>query len=100
VISLIDGGWQTAIKEEIEPAFKQGLIEAAKLTNTWIISGGANYGVMKLVGDAVSEDLHARDSLTLLGIASWNCIADTVKDIQVCISNKKKTIMRTILVLG
>lgn len=48
-------------------------MKAAKSTNTWIISGGTDKGVMRLIGDAVAEDLHATD-LTVLGIATWGCV--------------------------
>ena len=49
-------------------------MKTAKTTKAWIITGGTNTGVMRLVGDAVAEDLNAQD-LTVLGIASWGCIA-------------------------
>ena len=55
--------------KETEKEFKFGLMKAAKATDTWIITGGLDQGVMRLVGDAVCEDLDAQD-LTLLGISS------------------------------
>ncbi len=59
--------------EEIKSAFKLGLVKAAKTTSAWILTGGTNHGVMKLVGDAVAEDLNAND-ITVLGITSWGTV--------------------------
>jgi transient receptor potential cation channel subfamily M protein 2 len=74
ILSVTGGAQQFSIDEDTKTAFKLGLMKAAKTTNAWIISGGTNKGVMRLVGDAVAEDLNAQD-LTVLGIASWGCIA-------------------------
>ena len=41
-------------------------MRAAVSTNAWIITGGSNSGVMKLVGDAVADESHKYD-LTLIG---------------------------------
>lgn len=63
------------VDESIKASFKLGLIKSAISTNAWIVTAGTNVGVSSLVGDAVEEDLHARD-LTVLGIANWGIIAD------------------------
>ena len=42
-----------------------------------IITGGTNTGVMKLVGEAVADELHKYNThLTVLGIATWGIIKD------------------------
>jgi hypothetical protein len=74
ILSVTGGAQQFSIDEDTKTAFKLGLMKTAKTTNAWIITGGTNTGVMRLVGDAVAEDLNAQD-LTVLGIASWGCIA-------------------------
>ncbi len=74
ILSVTGGAKQFSADEDIQTAFKLGLMKAAKTTNAWIITGGTNTGVMKLVGDAIAEDLNAED-LTVLGIASYGCIA-------------------------
>lgn len=59
----------------MKEAFKSGLIKAAATTGAWIISGGTNTGVMKLVGEAVASELHKYNTpLTVLGIATWGKI--------------------------
>jgi hypothetical protein len=70
ILSVTGGAQQFTINEDIKSAFKLGLMKAAKTTNAWIITGGTNFGVMKLVGDAVAEDLNA-NNLTVLGVATW-----------------------------
>ena len=74
ILSITGGSKQFSIDEGTKTAFKLGLLKAAKTTNAWIITGGTNTGVMRLVGDAVAEDLNAED-VTVLGIASYGCIA-------------------------
>ncbi len=70
IFSVTGGAQQFTINEDVKNAFKHGLMKAAKATNAWIITGGTDCGVMKLVGDAVEKDLGA-SKLTVLGIASW-----------------------------
>lgn len=48
-------------------------MKVAKATNAWIITGGTNEGVMRLVGDSVEEDLSTNNA-TVLGIATWGCV--------------------------
>ena len=73
ILSVTGGAKQFSIDEDTKTAFKLGLMKTAKTTNAWIITGGTNTGVMRLVGDAVAEDLNAQD-LTVLGIASWDVL--------------------------
>ncbi len=70
ILSVTGGAQQFTANSDIKSAFKLGLMKAAKATNAWIITGGTNFGVMKVVGDAVDQDLSAHD-LTVLGIATW-----------------------------
>jgi transient receptor potential cation channel subfamily M protein 2 len=70
ILSVTGGAQQFTCDEDTKRGFKLGLMKAAKTTNAWIITGGTNYGVMKLVGDAVAEDINAH-GLTVLGIATW-----------------------------
>ncbi len=48
----------------------RGLVKAAKTTDSWIISGGTNVGVMRLVGDAIEKDING-ESLSVIGVASY-----------------------------
>jgi hypothetical protein len=76
ILSVTGGVEILNVNEEVRSAFKLGLMKITKTTNSWIISGGLNAGVMELVGDAVVEDLDALHTCTILGIASWGIIAN------------------------
>jgi transient receptor potential cation channel subfamily M protein 2 len=78
IISVTGGAQNFTIPHRMKKAFKEGLIKAAASTGAWIITGGTNTGVMKLVGEAVAEELPKYSSdtkLTVLGIATWGKIA-------------------------
>ncbi len=76
IFSIIGGYKNFEIDKEIEKAFKIGLMKAAKTNDTWIITGGIDNGVMRLVGDAVDEDLNS-NNLTVLGIVDRKRICGT-----------------------
>jgi hypothetical protein len=73
LISVTGGARNFTINEETKIAFKKALMKVASNANAWIITGGTDTGVMKLVGDAVREDLNGNNQ-NLIGIASWNRI--------------------------
>ena len=60
------------IDENIKKAFKNGLIKASLNTKAWIITGGTDSGVNRLIGDSVKDIL---DKITVIGIANWGTIA-------------------------
>lgn len=49
ILSITGAAQNINIVEKLRSSFKVALIKAAKKTNAWIISGGTNYGVMRLV---------------------------------------------------
>ena len=76
IFSIIGGCKNCEIDKEIEKAFKAGLMKAAKINDTWIITSGIDNGVKRLVGDAVDEDLNS-NNLTVLGIVDRKRICGT-----------------------
>lgn len=74
VLSITGGSNRLLIDETTKTAFKQGLIKMSKTINAWIISGGTNCGVMRLVGDAVEQDIRS-NGLSVIGIAPWGCVS-------------------------
>ena len=63
--------WRLCARDfELSPplarAFKSGLVEAATSSRGWIVTGGTDTGVMKLVGDACLE---SHLSVPVIGIA-------------------------------
>jgi hypothetical protein len=51
----------------IAHAIKQGILNCARSQNAWIITGGTNVGVMKLVGDIIHSS-KSQTSLPLIGV--------------------------------
>ena len=79
IISVTGGAQNFQISQKIRNAFKLGLVKIATSTNTLIITGGTNTGVMKLVGEAIVESVFDMSKVTVLGIATWGVIADREK---------------------
>jgi transient receptor potential cation channel subfamily M member 2 len=76
ILSVTGGAQKFTIPHRMKKAFKRGLIKAAASTGAWIITGGTNTGVMRLVGEAVADEFHKyNQKLTVLGIATWGKIA-------------------------
>mgnify|MGYP002630676715 CR=1 FL=1 len=74
ILSVTGGAQKFTLPYRMKKAFKQGLVKAATSTGAWIITGGTNTGVMRLVGEAVADEYHKSD-LTVLGIATWGVIS-------------------------
>lgn len=85
----VTGGAQNPPMSQVEhricprkPALKvfhKGLVEAAQSTGAWIITGGTNTGVMKMVGDAIRAHSLKKENqkpLVAIGIATWGCITN------------------------
>ena len=72
IISVTGGAKKFTMSHPMKKAFKRGLIKAAASTGAWIITGGTNSGVMKLVGEAVADELDKYNlNLPVIGIATW-----------------------------
>mgnify|MGYP002786892365 CR=1 FL=1 len=74
ILSVTGGAQKFTIPHRMKKAFKRGLIKAASSTGAWIITGGTNTGVMRLVGEAVADEFHTCN-LIVIGIATWGKIA-------------------------
>ena len=61
----------TCLDRKLQSVFDRGLVSAAASTNAWVITGGTDTGVMKLVGNAFNS---AGESLPLIGVASYGCV--------------------------
>lgn len=77
ILGVTGGAQKFTIPNRMKKAFKRGLIKTAETTGAWIISGGTNAGVMRLVGEAVADEFkyNSQQKLVVLGIASWGKIA-------------------------
>jgi hypothetical protein len=71
VISLTGGAQELKLKPHVLDVFNRGLVRAAQQTNAWIITGGTDTGVMKLVGEAV-RDYQA--AVPCIGVSTWGVV--------------------------
>ena len=51
--------------------FKSGLLAVARKTHAWVVTGGTDSGVMKLVGNTMASVGHKRP---LIGVAAWGVV--------------------------
>ena len=56
--------------------FRHGLREVARISKAWIITGGTESGVMKLVGDLVGEATDKGLKTVCLGVAPWDVVRE------------------------
>lgn len=78
IISVTGGAQNFVVPASMKKAFKEGLYKAAASTGAWIISGGTNTGVMKLVGEAIADEFYIggphKRNLTILGVVTWGIV--------------------------
>ena len=73
LISVTGGARDFELSPPLARAFKSGLVEAATSSRGWIVTGGTDTGVMKLVASAFHE--HAV-SVPLIAVTSYGCVND------------------------
>ena len=71
LISVIGGAQDFKLAPSLQSVFSEGLSSAASSSRAWILSGGTNTGVMKLVGAAMQD--HPGD-VPVIGIGPWGAI--------------------------
>ncbi|CAM4802278.1 unnamed protein product [Rotaria magnacalcarata] len=75
VISITGGAKDYNMKPRLLRAFRRGLLKVASTTGAWIITGGMNRGIMKLVGEIVQTNPNRSRPIHLIGIATWGCVS-------------------------
>ncbi|CAF3718951.1 unnamed protein product [Rotaria sp. Silwood1] len=75
VISITGGAKKYNMKPRLLRAFQRGLLKVARTTGAWIITGGMNRGIMKLVGEIVETNPDRSRPIQLIGIATWGCVS-------------------------
>ncbi|CAM4760304.1 unnamed protein product [Rotaria magnacalcarata] len=76
VISITGGAKNYNMSGKLLRAFRRGLRKVATTTGAWIITGGMNTGIMKLVGDIVPTNPHNSRPIHIIGIATWGCVSN------------------------
>ena len=74
VLISVTGAAQSEVmmKAKDRAIFERGLINAAKKTKAWIITGGTSLGVMKMVGSMVQNA--GADAPVCLGVTPFGCV--------------------------
>ncbi|CAF1256388.1 unnamed protein product [Adineta steineri] len=75
VISVTGGAKDYHMKPKLLRAFRRGLSKVTRTTGAWIITGGMNTGIMKLVGEIVQINPDRSRPIHLIGIATWGCVS-------------------------
>ena len=74
ILSVTGGAKNFTIPFRMRKAFKEGFNRVANLTGTYIITGGTNVGIMRLIGEAVSENPYNDNNIPVIGIVTWGII--------------------------
>ncbi|XP_074649507.1 transient receptor potential cation channel subfamily M member-like 2 isoform X2 [Tubulanus polymorphus] len=77
LISVTGGAKSFQLKQKLLSLFKRGLVNAARSTGAWIVTGGMHQGVMKYVGEAIQEHslmTGGTDIVTCIGICTWGAV--------------------------
>lgn len=75
IISITGRRKNVVISNQIKKKFQRGLVQSTKNINSWIITNGANTGISKLVGEAISEQNINNKKTKVIGILNWNTVA-------------------------
>ncbi|KAL5271968.1 hypothetical protein ACHWQZ_G000234 [Mnemiopsis leidyi] len=71
LISVTGGAKDFDVPYDLRKNFSKGLCVAAKSSNAWIVTGGTDTGVMKMVGEAVYG---YPGEIVTIGIATWGIV--------------------------
>eukprot|EP00051_Salpingoeca_urceolata_P029602 m.7037 g.7037 ORF g.7037 m.7037 type:complete len:1470 (+) comp2797_c0_seq1:203-4612(+) len=75
IISITGGARHFSLPQRLLTSIRKGLIMAADSTDAWIITGGTQSGVMKLIGDIMSDTAFERP-VPVIGIATWGVLGN------------------------
>lgn len=71
-ISVTGGAQDFQLSSRMQRAFNKGLVSAASSTNAWVVTGGTDTGVMKLVANAFEEGFVHH--VPLIAVTSYGCV--------------------------
>eukprot|EP00047_Mylnosiga_fluctuans_P021332 m.103498 g.103498 ORF g.103498 m.103498 type:complete len:1566 (+) comp8856_c0_seq2:29-4726(+) len=77
MISVVGSTHTLALPPQLEHAIRDGLQNAIKATNAWIVTGGTNAGINRMVGDLVSALCRPDD--VVIGIVPWSLVSHREK---------------------
>ncbi|CAF1272530.1 unnamed protein product [Adineta steineri] len=75
VISVTGSAREYNMKSKLFRVFRQGLLKVVKTTDVWIITGGVNTSITKLIGEIIRTNPDQSRPVHLIGIAPWGCVS-------------------------
>jgi len=95
IISVTGSAQNFQLNPILQNAFDKGLAAAASSAGTWIITGGTDGGVMKLVAESLRQ---SGVEVPLIGVAPFGAVAhaDDLEDVQVKIRRFQAPLLITV----
>ncbi|KAG8181944.1 hypothetical protein JTE90_000055 [Oedothorax gibbosus] len=84
IISVIGNTSSFVEDQEWKESFGDALVKALFTANAWLFTGGLNYGLVKVVGDAVRKRQYLLSTkermihgIRCIGVAKWGCVENS-----------------------
>eukprot|EP01043_Picozoa_sp_COSAG02_P061400 COSAG02_NODE_8247_length_2643_cov_1.407233_1_plen_672_part_10 len=71
IFSVTGSAQEFTLRPKFRDTFMSAVLNATRSTNAWIVTGGSDAGIMKLVGDTLAR---GKQMQTAVGIASWGAV--------------------------
>eukprot|EP01043_Picozoa_sp_COSAG02_P019955 COSAG02_NODE_973_length_15536_cov_5.108635_4_plen_1513_part_00 len=71
IFSVTGSAQEFTLRPKFRDTFMSALLNATRSTNAWIVTGGSDAGIMKLVGDTLAR---GKQMETAVGVASWSAV--------------------------
>lgn len=68
-MSIIGGAKRFNLSDTDKESFKNSLNRLVDQTNCWVVTGGTDYGVMQLIGEALANNINKKENFKLFGIS-------------------------------
>ena len=72
IITVTGGAQELVLSPRLYHLFSEGLTSAALSAKAWIVTGGTDSGVMKLVGQAIAA--RGATGIPVIGVAPWGAV--------------------------
>ncbi|CAF3716629.1 unnamed protein product [Adineta steineri] len=82
ILSIYGGAKYFTMTEKMEKEIIRGIIDAAAMSNAWILTTGINNGVSKLIGEGISHYRLLKDNpnkICCIGLTKWGTINESAR---------------------
>ena len=74
LITITGGAQDFVLSSRLQREFTKGLVSAAASTNAWVVTGGTDTGVMKLVAQAFNDGGTEVEHVPLIAVTPYGCV--------------------------